>query len=119
MTEAKPDPQPGNPTAIVQEYFARMLARDRSVAELFHDDARLIGLGMVTQGKPAIVEFYSHVIESARPTPQIIEEPLAAGSRVAVEILIELDGGGSVHAIDLFVVEDGRIRSLSYFLETH
>jgi hypothetical protein len=107
------------PTAIVLAYFERMRARDPSVVELFHEDARLVGLGKVTQGRPAIEAFYRHVIETAGPTPRIVGDPLAAGPRVAVEIVIELAGGASVHAIDLFVVEDGRIRSLSYFLETH
>lgn len=35
---------------------------------------------------------------------------------MAAEILIELAGGASVHAVDLFVVEEGRIRSLTYFI---
>jgi hypothetical protein len=119
MTEATASEARRDPAATVSEYFARMRARDPSVVELFHDDASLIGLGKVTQGRLAIHEFYSHVIETAGPTPQIVGELLAAGSRVAVEIVIALAGGASVHAIDLFVVEDGRIRSLTYFLETH
>ena len=119
MTESSSSSPPRDPAATVVEYFARMRASDPSVAELFHDDARLVGLGKVTQGRRDIVAFYRRIIETAGPTPQIVGDPLVAGSRVAVEILIELAGGATVHVIDLFEVEAGRIRTLSYFLETH
>jgi hypothetical protein len=107
------------PTAIVDEYFARIRARDSSVVDLFHDDARLVGLGAVKKGKPAIVEFYRGVIERAGPSPRLVGSLLASDTRVAAEIDIALPGGSKVHAIDLFEVEEGRIRSLTYFLASH
>lgn len=108
-----------DPTAVVEAYFSRVRTRDRSIVELFHDDARLVGLGSVTTGKPAILEFYEGVLDGARPSPTLVGELLTSGSRVAAEIRIEIPGGGSLHAIDLFEVEEGRIRSLTYFLADH
>jgi hypothetical protein len=101
---------------IVREYFARMRTRDLSVVELFHDDAELIGLGTRRRGRSAILDFYRGIIEGARPAPRLIGSLLADGERVAAEILIELPGGATVHAVDLFDTKDGLIRSLTYFI---
>ena len=108
-----------DPVAIVEEYFTRVLTRDEGLVELFHDDARLVGLGAVKQGKAAIREFYSGIIEGVGPTPHLVGSLLAAGTRVAAEIRIELRGGATVHAVDLFEIEAGRIRTLTYFLASH
>jgi hypothetical protein len=104
------------PLGVVREYFARVRARDPGIADLFHEDARLVGLGALRQGRPAILEFYGDVFRRAGPSPRIVGELLASGARVAAEIEIELAGGASVHAVDLFEIEDGRIRCLTYFL---
>jgi len=96
-----------------------MRAGDISVAELFHEDATLVGLGTVRSGKEAIREFYQGTIERAGPSPRSAGPLLVEGTRVAAEILIDLAGGQVVHAMDLFVVEEGRIRSLTYFLCAH
>lgn len=108
-----------DPTAIVDAYFARMRARDPAVVDLFHDDARLVGLGSTKQGRPAILEFYRGVIEGASPTPRLVGSLLTAGSRVAAEIQIELANGATIHALDLFELDGDRIRSLTYFLASH
>jgi len=105
-----------DPPAIATEYFARMRARDLSVVELFHEDAELIGLGTRRHGREAILDFYRGVIERAGPTPRPLGSLLADGDRVAAEILIELAGGATVHAVDLFTVEQGLIRTLTYFI---
>jgi hypothetical protein len=105
-----------DPTTVVSEYFSRMRARDASVVDLFDDEACLIGLGAKRSGSEAIREFYTGIIEGARPSPSLVGELLVEGSRVAAEIRIELPGGATVHAVDLFHVEGGRIRSLTYFL---
>jgi hypothetical protein len=109
-------PEDQSPSKIVSEYFTCMRARDVGVVDLFHDDAELVGLGTRRRGRAAIREFYRGVIERAGPTPRQVGGLLAEGERVAAEIVIELAGGASVHAVDLFVVEKGRIRSLTYFL---
>jgi hypothetical protein len=93
-----------------------MRARDLSVVDLFHENAELIGLGTRRCGRPAIREFYSGVIERAGPSPRTLGPFLADGDRVAAEILIELPGGSTVHAVDLFTIEKGFIRSLTYFI---
>jgi len=108
-----------DPASVATEYFSRMRAADESVVELFHDDAALIGLGTTRAGKDAIREFYQGVIERAGPTPRLAGPLLVDGPRVAAEVYIELSDDVSVHAVDIFVVEDGRIRSLSYFLCAH
>lgn len=104
---------------IVSEYFSHIRRRDAGVADLFHVDGALIGLGEVKSGREAIREFYSGVIRNAGPTPEILGELLVSGDRVAAEIRISLETGASVHAVDLFVVEDGLIRSLTYFLSNY
>jgi hypothetical protein len=96
-----------------------MQARDPSVADLFHEDASLIGLGRVTSGKAAIREFYESTIQRAGPSPTVIGDLLVSGPRVAAEIDISLSDTTSVHVVDLFVVEDGLIRSLTYFVADH
>jgi len=111
-------PQNLTPSEVASEYFARMRAGDLSVVDLFHEDAELIGLGTRRQGRAAILDFYQGVIERAGPTPRQIGGLLADGERVAVEILIELAEGATVHAVDMFVVDSGRIRSLTYFIAT-
>ncbi len=107
------------PASVVSEYFSRMRAGNISVVELFHDDATLVGLGTTRSGKDAIREFYQGVIQRVGPTPRSAGPLLANGPRVAAEILIDLSDGQVIHAVDLFVVEKGRIRSLTYFLCAH
>ena len=96
-----------------------MRARDIGVVDLFHDDACLIGLGSKRSGRAAIRAFYRDVIERAGPVPRTAGPLLADASRVAAEIFIALPGGSTLHVIDLFHVDDGRIRSLTYFLADH
>ena len=108
-----------DPKSVVSEYFSRVRAGDLSVVELFHDDASLIGLGTTRTGTDAIREFYRGVIERAGPSPSSAGPLLASGPRVAAEIRIELADGQLIHAVDLFVVEESRIRSLTYFLCAH
>jgi len=104
---------------VVRRYFDRMRRRDLSVIDLFHEDASLVGLGGVRSGKPAIREFYEGSIQNASPSPTLTGALLVTGARVAAEINITLSNGSSVHAVDLFVVEDGLIRSLTYFIADH
>lgn len=109
-------PEDQTPSEIVSEYFERIRARDFRVVDLFREDAELIGLGTRRQGRQSIGEFYRGVIERAGPTPRQVGGLLSDGGRVAAEIFIELAGGASVHAVDVFVVEAGKIRSLTYFI---
>ena len=105
-----------DPTSVVTEYFARMRARDIGVVDLFHDDAFLNGLGARRAGRAAILEFYRDVINRVGPVPREAAPVLSAGSRVAAEIYIDRPGDTTVHAVDLFDVSEGRIRSLTYFI---
>jgi hypothetical protein len=108
-----------DPASVVSAYFSKMRAGDASVVSLFHDDAELIGLGGRRSGKDAIRDFYQGVIERAGPSPRSVGPVLVEGSRVAAEIMIDLPQGQVVHAVDLFVVEEGQIRSLTYFICAH
>ncbi len=104
-----------DPITVADEYFARMRAGDIGVLDLFHDDAKLQGLGMLTMGKEAIREFYTDIIASAGPTPRELGPKVAQGDRVFAEVLIDLGNELTIHAIDVFEVVDGRIKSLTYF----
>lgn len=108
-----------DPESIANEYFSRMRKGDIGVLELFHDDAVIQGLGMRTSGKDAIREFYTNAIASGGPQPSEPVTMLSDETKAIAEVNIALRDGGGVHAIDLFVVEEGRIRSLTYFIAEH
>ncbi len=110
---------PIDPAAVVQSYFSCMRNRDPGVAELFHLDARLIGLGTIVSGRPAIAEFYAGAIRNAAPTPEALGPLLVEGNRVAAEVAIHLNDGSVMHVVDLFVVDGSLIRSLTYFVSDH
>ncbi len=104
------------PEKVAREYFSRVRARDLGVVDLFSEDAVLLGLGARVHGRAAIREFYSKSISDAGPTPS---EPIALFSeagRVFAEVYIQLNDGTKIHAIDVFEVEAGLIRSLLYFI---
>ena len=105
-----------DPKTIAREYFARVKASNPRVVDLFHDDAQLLGLGTVRSGRSEIEAFYRKTLQQSKPSPQLVEPLLGEGSRVAAEILIDVSAGAKVHALDLFEIEDGRIRSLTYFI---
>jgi len=107
------------PVEVVERYFDCMRNGDAGVAELFHDDARLIGLGTVVSGRGAIAAFYGASIDASRPQPRQCGPLLVAGERVAAEIEISLASGDVLHVVDLFVVDGDRIRSLTYFVADH
>ena len=104
------------PEQVVEAYFSRMRAHDLDVVELFHDDAVLLGLGMRVSGKPAIKAFYTRAIEAGGPQPTLAGPLMTDGRRVAAEIHIDLSSGATLHVVDVFHVEDGRIRMLNYFV---
>jgi hypothetical protein len=108
-----------DPESIAREYFSRLRKGDIAVLELFHDDAVLQGLGMLTRGKEAIREFYTNAMESGGPQPSEPVTLLSDETKAIAEVNIALRAGGSVHAIDLFEIEGGRIRSLTYFIADH
>ncbi|MCP4039938.1 MAG: nuclear transport factor 2 family protein [bacterium] len=105
-----------DPVTVVETYFSKMRAADVSVVELFHDDAVLRGLGTLRSGRREIDAFYIKTIERAGPTPRHVGPMLAAGSRVAAEVMIEVSEALTVHVVDMFEVDEGRIRSLTYFV---
>jgi hypothetical protein len=107
---------PATPTEVVAEYFRRVRARDPRLADLFHDDARLVGLGTVVEGRAAIAAFYAEAGERASPSPVLQGPIVGTGSRAYADIVIALADGSRIHAVDRFDVEDGRIRCLTYFI---
>ncbi|MBW2271339.1 MAG: nuclear transport factor 2 family protein [Deltaproteobacteria bacterium] len=104
------------PEQVAEAYFSRMRAADLDVVNLFHEDAVLLGLGMRVSGHEAIREFYTKAIETGGPQPRLAGPLMTDGRRVVAELHIDLSTGASVHAVDIFHVEDGRIRLLNYFL---
>jgi len=104
------------PEQVVEAYFSRMREHDLEVVDLFHDDAVLLGLGMRVSGREAIETFYSNAIEAGGPQPRAAGPLMTDGRRVAAEIYIDLSNGATLHVVDVFHVEDGRIRLLNYFV---
>ncbi len=107
------------PESIAREYFSRMRNGDIGVLELFHENAVLLGLGARTSGKDAILEFYRKGIEEGGPQPSEPMTLFSDDSKVIAEVNIHLRDGSVVHAVDLFEIDDGRIRKLTYFIADH
>ena len=105
-----------DPKAVAERYFSYMQAGDLAVLDLFSDEATLQGLGMRRQGRAEIEAFYSGIIAGARPSPSPAGPLLCEGNRAIAEVVIELGNGTRISAIDVFVVEDGRIQSLTYYI---
>ncbi len=105
-----------DPASIAREYFSRMKASDLRVLDLFHEDASLRGLGSVQSGMAEIEAFYRKTIQQAKPSPRLVGPMLVQGGRVVAEISIDIADSLTIHAIDLFEVEEGRIASLTYFI---
>jgi hypothetical protein len=103
-------------TAVVERYFECMRAGNLAVVDLFAEDAILLGLGRRTEGRDAIRAFYTESIASGGPQPRSAGPLLSDGKRVAAEIYIDLANGPTMHVVDLFRIEEGRIRSLHYFV---
>ena len=108
-----------SPSEVAESYFNCMRNGDAGVAQLFHEDARLVGLGTIVRGRPAIAEFYGHSIRNASPAPRPAAPLAVEGNRVLAEVFIDLANGVTMHVVDLFEVDDGLIRSLTYFVSDH
>lgn len=104
-----------SPEQVVEEYFSRIRAQNLEVADLFHADAVLLGLGMRVSGRDAIRTFYKNAIEAGGPQPSLAGPLMSDGRRVAAEILITLSDNSTLHVVDMFHVEGGYIRMLNYF----
>ena len=92
---------------------------DPGVAALFHEDAQLIGLGTIVSGRAAVADFYGQSIRNASPAPRAAAPLAVDGNRVLAEVYIDLANGITMHVVDVFRVEDGLIRSLTYFVSDH
>jgi hypothetical protein len=112
-------PMTRTPTETAEAYFACMRNGDTGVAAQFHEDAKLIGLGTIISGRAAIAEFYTQSIRNASPAPRPAAPIAVEGNRVLAEVYIDLANGITMHVIDVFVVDDGLIRSLTYFVSDH
>lgn len=108
-----------SPAEVADGYFACMRNGDAGVAALFHEDARLVGLGTVVSGRPAIAEFYAQSIRNASPAPRAAAPLAVEGNRVLAEVFIDLANGITMHVIDLFEIDGDLIRSLTYFVSDH
>ena len=108
-----------SPGEVAEAYFTCMRNGDAGVAALFHEDARLVGLGTIVSGRSAIAELYSHSIENAGPAPRAAAPIAVEGNRVLAEVYIDLTNGVTMHVVDLFEIDDGLIRSLTYFVSDH
>lgn len=107
------------PAETARAYFAHMREGDLGVVDLFHEDAVLKGLGQITRGRDAIRAFYTNAIAKGRPQPSEPISLMEDATHAFAEVNIRLGDGGSVHAVDLFEVESGLIRTLTYFIADH
>jgi len=105
-----------DPRNIAREYFHRVGTGSDTIADLFTDDAELVGLGMTVRGVQAIRDFYAGVVANAGPSPEIVGPLLAEGSRVAAEILVRVEGAAPVPVVDMFETDGERITRLTYYV---
>jgi nuclear transport factor 2 (NTF2) superfamily protein len=96
---------------IVREVFARVRNRDPKVADLYHEDATLTADDTAHQGRDAIRAFYLGVFSGNRPYPQV-RGLWVNGSIYAALLEVTRDSGGVIHAVDVFDVDAGGIRSM-------
>ena len=102
--------------AVALEYFSRVRAGGEDIADLFHADAELLGLGRRVSGREEIRSFYREAVAGPRPSPSEPVALLGDASRAFAEIHIGLSDGTTIHAVDVFAVDGGLIRSLTYFI---
>jgi len=98
---------------VANEYF-RCMQTGEPVAQLFAEDAELVGLGSRVAGREAIGQFYARARSDAAPRPEVLML-VADGGRVLAEAYIHLANGERMHVVDGFQVEGDLIRSLTYF----
>ena len=96
---------------IVREVFARVRNRDPAVADLYHQDATLTANDIVHEGREAIRAFYLGVFSGSGPHPQV-RGMWNSGSVYAALLEVSRDSGGVIHAVDVFDVDSGGIRSM-------
>jgi hypothetical protein len=58
---------------------------------------------------------HTDAIEAGGPQPRLAGPLMSDGRRVAAEIFIDLSDGSTLHVVDMFLVENGRIQVLNYF----
>jgi ketosteroid isomerase-like protein len=104
---------------VVRRYFACLGVEDwAGMAELWHEDAEMRAVGArPLQGRDAVLGYFARLFT---PWSEHRGEPvrvLVAGAAVTVEVRFHgrtADGRDVVFdAVDLFDVDDGRIRRLS------
>jgi hypothetical protein len=96
---------------IVREVFARVRNRDPGVADLYHQDATLTTDGTVHEGRDAIRAFYLGVFSGTGPHPTV-RGMWINGSTYAALLEVSRASGGVIHAVDVFDVDSGGIRSM-------
>jgi hypothetical protein len=96
---------------IVREVFARVRNRNPGVADLYHQDATLTADDIVHAGRDAIRAFYLGVFSGTGPHPTV-RGLWANGSIYAALLEVTRDSGGVIHAVDVFDVDSGGIRSM-------
>lgn len=99
--------------AVVHEVFARVRARDRSVADLYAPDAQLRAHGRTHIGREEIRAFYESVFESTAPRPTVVglwrETETIAALVEATTTVRET----RITAIDVFTVRNASLLALT------
>jgi len=101
---------------LIGAYFDAIRERDvDALRGLFTEDAELVNAAGTWTGPDAIAEFYAGTafgFADLSPTPGPL---LVDRDRVAVEIVLRMDGRDTAVA-DVFEVRDGRIARLAIYL---
>jgi predicted SnoaL-like aldol condensation-catalyzing enzyme len=99
------------PEEIVHAVFARVRAKDPSVAQLYAPDAVLDHGDGVFSGREAIDAFYRDVILNHRPQPHV-QALFVNLPTVAALLRVETRDRGTVEVLDVFQVSDGFINEM-------
>jgi ketosteroid isomerase-like protein len=101
---------------VVREYFKRIFEVDPAVYDLYAKDAVFVmHTGEIIEGRDEIREHIeTRFAHSPHIKPPTIEELLSSGS-AAVAVLEATFEDGVFRAVDVFEIEDGRIKRLSIY----
>ena len=113
--------EPGRLPWAVEQYFALLNADDlRPFPDLWHEDAELVAFGRdgrrTRRGRPEVLRYYEHLF-----APWSAHHDEIIGASVGTWTTVEILFTGRTHddrpvafdALDVFVLEDGRIRRLA------
>jgi hypothetical protein len=103
------------PEEIVHTVFARVRAKDPSVAQLYAPDAVLDHGDGLHEGREEIEAFYRGVFINRAPQPHV-QKLFVNLPTVAALLRVDTSDEGVIEVVDVFQVSDGQIQAMKVCL---